>query len=167
MEHRYLKILLSLCVALMALFYVLHNLVNWDAATAAIGYVMSLQDHDVYPASLAPAVTSPVLVNLTLIVICIGELAAGLLALAGTIRLWQARRADAAGFAAAKRFAVLGAGVAVLVWFGLFAGFGGAFYQMWQTEVGAGSLEGAFQYAGLSFLTLIYVSLVEPAPARG
>lgn len=42
---------------------------------------MSLQDHEVYPASLAPAVTIPVLVTLTLIGICIGALAARLPAL--------------------------------------------------------------------------------------
>ena len=162
MEHRLLKVATSLSVALLALFYVAHNLANWAAAQDAIGYVLSQQDHAVYPNNLAPAVASPALVTAVLALICAGEAAAGLLALVGTWRLWAARKAERAAFAAAKRFAVLGAGAAVLVWFLLFAVFGGALYQMWQTEVGAGSLEGAFQFAGLSFLTLIYLSLPEP-----
>ena len=162
MEHRLLKIGVTFSVALLALFYVAHNLANWSAAQGAIGYVLSQQDHAVYPNNLAPAVANPALVTAVLALICAGEAAAGLLALVGTWRLWAARKAERAAFAAAKRFAVLGAGAAVLVWFLLFAVFGGALYQMWQTEVGAGSLEGAFQYAGLSFLTLIYLSLPEP-----
>lgn len=165
MEHRWLKILLALSVALLALFYVAHNLANWDAARQAIGYVLSHEGHAVYPANLAPAVRNPALVTLALVLICAGEAAAGLISLAGAWRLFRARRADPAGFAAAKRLAVIGAGLAVLVWFLLFAVVGGALYQMWQTEVGAGSLEGAFQYAGLAFLTLLYLSLPEPDPA--
>lgn len=165
MEHRYLKIALTLSVALLALFYVAHNFANWDAARGAIGYVLGQADHVAYPTDLAPRIAGGPGVTIVLLVICAGEAAAGLTALAGAIRLWQARRADAAAFAAAKRLAVIGAGLAVLVWFLLFAAFGGALYQMWQTEVGAKSLEGAFQFAGLSFLTLIYLSLPEPEPA--
>ena len=165
MEHRYLKIGVTLSVALLALFYVAHNLANWGAAQQAIGYVLGQHDHAVYPNNLAPAITSAPLVMLVLVVICTGEALAGLLALAGAWQLWRARHRDAAAFAAAKRFAVLGAGTAVLVWFLLFAVLGGALYQMWQTEVGSGSLVGAFQYGGLSFLSLIYLSIPEPPVA--
>ena len=161
MEHRYLKIALTLSVALLALFYVAHNLANWEAARGAVGYVLGQQDHGVYPNSLAPAVSNPLLVTAVTLVICAGEAMAAALALLGAVRLWSARKADAARFNAAKRFAVLGSGVAVLVWFLLFAVFGGALYQMWQTEAGALSLDGAWQFSGLSFLTLIYLSIPE------
>ncbi len=162
MEHRYLKVGVTLSVALLALFYFAHNLANWSAAHGAIGYVLSQQDHVVYPNNLAPAIANPLFVSIVLAIVCAGEAAAGILALVGAFRLWTARKLDRAAFAAAKRFAILGSGAAVLVWFLLFAVVGGALYQMWQTEVGAGSLEGAFQYAGLSFLSLIYLSLPEP-----
>lgn len=167
MEHRYLKIAFTLSVALLALFYVAHNLANWDAARNAISYVVGHQDHVVYPADLMPAVSSPAVVTMLLIVVCASEASAGLLALAGAWRLWASRNADDATFAASKRLAVLGAGAGALVWFLLFAVFGGAAYQMWQTEVGAASLEGAFQFAGLCFLSLLYLSLPEPATNRG
>ena len=159
MEHRYLKIALTLSVGLLALFYVLHNLVNWDAATGAVGYVLSQQGHQAYPDSVVPAITSTTVHAIVTGIICAGELTAAVLALMGALRMLGARTADPVGFAAAKRLAVIGAGLAALVWFLLFAVFGGALYQMWQTEVGAASLEGAWQFSGLSFLTLIYLTL--------
>ena len=159
MEHRYLKIALTLSVGLLALVYAAHNIVNWGAATDAVGYVLSRQEHQLYSVSLVPAISSPAIHALVTGIICVGEIAAGLVSLIGAWQLWTARNAEALLFAAAKRFAVIGAGLAALVWFLLFAVFGGALYQMWQTEVGAASLEGAWQFSGLAFLTLIYLSL--------
>lgn len=159
MEHRYLKIALTLSVGLLVLFYVLHNIVNWDAATGAVGYVLSQEGHQAYPDSIAPAITSRTVHAIVTAIICACELTAAVLALIGAGRLWSARSSDAGAFAAAKRFAVLGAGMAALVWFLLFAVFGGALYQMWQTQAGAASLQGAWQFSGLSFLTLIYLTL--------
>lgn len=162
MEHRYLKIAVTLSVGVLALFYVAHNFANWSGANAAVAYVLSLADHTVYPVSLAPPVTQPVLISALVLVICAGEAAAATLSLIGSWKLWVARRAGAAEFASAKRYAVMGSGLAVLVWFLLFQVGGGALYQMWQTETGVNSLEGAFQFSGMSFLTLIYLSLPEP-----
>ncbi len=162
MEQRYLQIVVTLSVSLLALFYVAHNLANWNEALEAIGYVLSQQDHAVYPNNLAPAITNSGVVSAVLIAICAGEMAAGLFALVGGYRLWSARKSETACFTAAKRFAIIGVGLAVTVWFLLFAVIGGALYQMWQTQVGAGSLAGAFQYAGLSFFALIHLSLPEP-----
>ena len=161
MEHRYLKIALTLSVGLLALFYAAHNIVNWSSATGAVGYVLSQQDHAAYPVSLVPAITSSVAQALITGIICLGEAAAAIVSLVGAWRLWSARNADRPAFAAAKSTAVIGVGLAALVWFFLFAVFGGALYQMWQTEVGAQSLEGAWQYSGLSLLTLIYLSMAE------
>ncbi|HUE80039.1 MAG TPA: DUF2165 family protein [Sphingomicrobium sp.] len=159
MEHRYLKIALTLSVALLALFYVTHNVINWSAATGAVGYVLSQQDHQAYPASLLPPIVSPAVHGIVTAIICAAEAAAGIIALVGAWRLWTARKADTVAFAAAKRLAVIGSGMAALVWFFLFAVFAGALFQMWQTEVGAASLEGAWQFSGLSFLTLLYLTL--------
>lgn len=159
MEHRYLKIALTLSVALLALIYAAHNIVNWNSATGAVGYVLSQQDHQAYPASLLPPIVSPAVHAIITGIICVGEVAAGVVSLIGAWRLWIARKADTVAFAAAKRLAVMGAGIAALVWFFLFAVFGGALFQMWQTEVGAASLEGAWQFSGLSFLTLLYLTL--------
>lgn len=171
MEHRYLKLALTLSVGLLALFYAVHNIVNWGAATGAVGYVLSQEGHQAYPDSIVPAITNTTIHALVTALICAAELAAAALALIGAGRLWAARNGDPVAFAAAKRFAVIGAGLAALVWFLLFAVFGGALYQMWQTQAGAASLEGAWQFSGLSFLTLIYLTVpygeaVVPVDAR-
>jgi len=162
LEHRYLKILLTLSVALLALFYAANNIANFKTAMGAVWYVLSQQDHSLYPNSIVPAITSPPVLIAVLILILASEIAAGSLALLGAWHLWRARKADMAGFRAAKRFAILGSGAVALVWFLLFAVFGGALYQMWQTEPGSNSLQGAFQFTTMSMLVLIYLSSAEP-----
>jgi predicted small integral membrane protein len=162
LTHRYLKIALTLTVALLALFYVAHNLANWAAANGAVGYVLSLADHTAYPNSLVPPVHDPAMVMVAVAVICLGEISAGVVSLIGAFQLWRARKADVAAFSAAKRLACLGAGLAALVWFFLFEVIGGALFQMWQTTVGSGSHRDAMSFAILALLTLIYLAQPEP-----
>ena len=115
----------------------------------------------VYPISLGPAIHSPALVWILLCIIITLEIAAGLLAVKGALDLWKVRNADAAAFNNAKTFAILGAGMAVVIWFGLFSTLGGAYFQMWQTELGSVALQGAFQYAVLNGIVLIFVNMTD------
>lgn len=163
MIDRYLKTIFSALLGLMALFYVLQNLVNLDQAYGALDYVLSQADHEVYPGNLLPAVGPP-LTRIAAWLVFIGEFAAGFAALYGAFRMFGARKGSALEFAAAKNWAKIGAGLAVIVWFGFFHVFGAAAYQMWQTQVGAGSFEGAFYYAAFGFFVLILLSLPEPEP---
>lgn len=71
--------------------------------------------------------------------------------------LFAARGASPADFQAAKRYGIASAGLALLLWFGLFMGVGGAFFQMWQTPAGIAALEGAFMYAMSSAIVLLFV----------
>lgn len=96
-----------------------------------------------------------------LLTIVIGEGIAGALALAGDYRMWAARKMNDHAFKSAKRYAVWGAGVAVLVWFFLFQVIGGTVILMGQSEGARGALEGAFRFAAYCFMTLIYLSLPE------
>ena len=162
MSVRHIKILLVVCVSLLCLVYATQNVVNINEAFAAIAYVMGMQDHVVYPSSFVPSVQSPLLVWVALTVVVVLEYTAGVLAVKGAYDMWVVRRGDAAGFDASKRFALLGAGVGMLVWLGLFGVVGGAMFQMWQTTVGAGSLTGAFQYFGSLALVALFVAVPEP-----
>ena len=72
--------------------------------------------------------------------------------------MWRARHAQAEDFRAAQKLAEIGAGVGVLVWFGLFGVIGSAFFQMWQTQVGTGSMNGAFQFFVSCALTLLFLN---------
>jgi predicted small integral membrane protein len=158
---RYLKIGLVLFVAAYCLMYAAQNLVNLGAAFNFVADTVAMANHVVYPQSFGPSIQNPTLVWILLFVIIAMEISAGLLAARGALDLWQARHADADDFNGAKTFAILGCGMAVVIWFGLFSVIGGAYFQMWQTELGAGALQGSFQYAVLNGIVLIFVNMAD------
>ncbi len=156
MPIRYFKILFVVFIALLCLFYAGQNVANLDACYQAFAYVLSRADHQVYPDSIFPALQSGTLIWLVLASVVSLEFLAGLLAAKGAWDMWSARNGSAELFNAAKTYALLGCGTGIVVWFGMFAVFGGALFQMWQTEIGAGSLEDAFQFfAACAFVFLI------------
>lgn len=158
MNVRTLKIILIECIALLCLLYAAQNVVNLGAAKAVVGIVMSMEGHEYYPASVGPAITSPLLVALTTWLIIALEFMAGILAAWGGWDMWRERKSDAFVFNASKKRALLGAGIGVFVWLGLFGAIGGAYFQMWQTELGAQSLEGAIQFTMMCGLVLLFVN---------
>lgn len=160
MIDRYLKIGFTGLLGLMALLYVTHNLMNIGEAYAAVGYVLGLEHNELFDNNLLPAIGAP-LVHVMAWVIFTFEIACGAICIIGAWRLWQARSRDAAEFDAAKGMAKLGAGLAVIVWFGFFGVIGGAGYQMWQTEVGSGSLADAFKFSVWGLLVLLYLGQKE------
>ncbi|MEZ5682244.1 MAG: DUF2165 domain-containing protein [Erythrobacter sp.] len=156
MIDRYLKTAFTASLGLMALLYVIHNIMNLDAAYGAVGYVLGMEGNEIFSNNLLPAITGSAVPLLAWLIFGF-EIATGLTCLWGAWKLWSARRADAASFETAKSTAKLGAGLAVITWFGLFGTFGGAGYQMWQTEIGAGSLGDAFKFSVWALLVLIYL----------
>ena len=114
---RYLKIVLVVLVGLQGLFYFISNAVNFEYAQGAVGAVLSQADSPAYPNLIIPAIESPALVMLALLVIMAGELLVG-----------------------------------------FFQVFGAALLQMWQSQVGIGSFEGAFMYHGASALVLLFLN---------
>ena len=158
---RILKILLVLFIGLHALIYALQNLANLDQAHAALGYVLSNEGHEVYPNSMFFAVTSPLIHWAALWLVIFGELAIGYFGTKGAWDMFAARKDSAEQFHAAKSNGVVAAALALLVWFGFFMTFGAAFFQMWQTELGAGSMEGSFMYAMASAITMMFVYVTQ------
>ncbi len=154
---RIIKSALAAFVAMFCLMYAMQNIVNLDEAYGFVASVLTMSDQAVYPSHFGPAITSPALIWAALIVIITLEIIAGALAGKGALDLWMARKGDAATFNHSKTFAIAGCGVAVLIWFGLFSAFGGAYFQMWQTPLGGASLVGAFQYSVLNGLVLLII----------
>jgi predicted small integral membrane protein len=159
MMIRLLKCTLALFVALFCIMYALQNVVNLQAAHGFVALVVGMDGHLAYPNHFGPAITSPALIWLMLWIIIIGEFTAGLLAAKGALDMWKARGADAATFNTSKKFGILGAGVAVLVWFGLFAAVGGPYFQMWQTEAGLNAVRDASHFVMLHGVIAIYLSM--------
>ena len=144
---RYIKIALAAFAALFCLFYALQNIFNLGPAEWFVGTMAGMEGHEAYPNTFGFAVKSPILVKLMLWIIIIGELTAGLLAGKGAIDLFRARNGSGESFNAAKTYALAGTGLAVVVWFGIFGAFGGAFFQMWQVEAGLNALRDASFFA--------------------
>jgi len=163
MTIRLLKIILVMFVGLQGCLYVAGNLANWDSGLSAVGYVLGMEGHEVYGNHIFPPITNPVLVTIAFLSIISGEFLVGALSLTGAWHLWRERRSDAESFNSAQKFAILGAGMAMVVWFGGFVVIGGALFQMWQTQVGTGSFEGAFIYGATSALVLLFVNSPDPS----
>jgi len=158
MVIRYLKFVFVAFVSLLCLFYAAQNVINLGACYQTFAYVLGALDHQVYPDSIFPAVQSPAVIWLVLVLVVALEFSAGLIAAKGVRDLWVARNAPASEFNDAKTYALLGCGLGMVVWFGLFAVFGGALFQMWQTEIGEASLDGAFQFFVACALIFIIVN---------
>ena len=159
MALRYLKILLTIFISLLGFFYATQNMVNLDAVYMFVSTIFSMGGHSAYPNSFGPAISSDFLVYLAMAVIIGAEYLVGLLAAKGAWDLWQVRAAKADAFNKAKQYALLGGGMALVVWFGFFAVLGGAYFQMWQTELGSLSLEGSFQFAGSAGLATLFIHM--------
>ena len=156
---RLIKVFLALSVALFCTFYAVQNIVNLQAAHGFVVYVASMADHTAYPAHLGPPVTGSFLTWTMLFVIIGLEMAAGLFAAKGAYDLFNARNGSADEFNAAKSYALVGCGVAMLVWFGLFSAIAGPYFQMWQTEAGLNALRDSSLFSIQNGVVLIVLAL--------
>lgn len=154
---RLLKALIVLVMGLQALFYALQNLANLHGATFAIGYVISGADHQHYPNTLFFHSGNPAFAIAALILVLVGEFAVAIFGLKGAWDMFAARNSTAEEFRTSMSAGQLAAAFALLTWFGLFMAFGGAFFQMWQTEIGNGSLDEAFKFATVSAIAILFV----------
>lgn len=145
--NRYIKITLAIFASLFCIFYAIQNMANLGAAEWFVGAMTAMEGHESYPNTFAFAVKSPILVKVMLWIIILLELTAGLLCGKGAIDLFNKRNGTSDEFNGAKNYALAGTGLAVIIWFGIFGAFGGAFFQMWQIEAGLNALRDASFFA--------------------
>ncbi len=155
---RIVKIILVMTVGLQGLFYFISNLVNWEYAQMAVGAVLSLADAPAYKNTIVPPITNPLLVAIGTAIIMTGELLVGLISFKGATDLAGKVAAPAAAFNAAKKLAILGCAMPLIVWFGGFLVIGAALLQMWQGQVGASSFSGAYIYLASIAFVLLFVN---------
>ncbi len=155
---RCLKAVLVAFVGLIGLLFVAGNTANWNAGRELVGYVLSQEGHEIYASHIVPSVTNSFLVTIAYLIILAGESLVGVLSLKGAWDLWSARKGSADAFNASKTYATLGTGMAMVVWFGGFIVIGGVLFQMWQTQIGAGSFKDAFVCAASGGLVLLFVN---------
>jgi predicted small integral membrane protein len=161
MNVRQIKIFCVVIIALLCLVYAGQNVANLEAAYQSFAYVLGNVDHTVYTSSFIPSITSPALIWTALVIVVASEFLAGLLAARGALAMWSARNASAEEFNQAKKLALVGSGLGVVIWLGFFGVGGGAAFQMWQTAIGVASLEGAFQFSTSCAIVFIIVSMTD------
>jgi len=109
------------------------------------------------------AVTSPWLQHAAYMAIILVESAAAMLCWIGTFRMWRARHASAAVFHRAKGAAVLGLGLGVLLWLGIFMAIGGEWFGMWMSAEWNATAS-AFRFVVVLMLALLYLGRRDEAP---
>lgn len=155
------KILLVATVALWGLVGALGNLMHWGETMGAVGAVTSMSTFE-GGAESWQATTNPAVLWLGALFIMLSKLAAGVLCSIGAWRMWQAQGGDAAGFATAKKFALAGCAVAVIMLFGGFIVIAESWFELWRSDALRGPvLESAFRYGGFIALIAIFVGMTD------
>lgn len=158
MHIRYIKIMMVLGAAGLALIYAAQNVANLSAAHQAFVYVLSGAGHEVYPKTMFFTTDNPTVAWAACGLVILTEFAAGLLLVKGALDMLKSVSASPEVFNNSKKWAEIGAGTGIFVWFVFFGVAGAAFFQMWQTQVGTGSMNGAFQYFISMAVTLFFVN---------
>jgi len=102
------------------------------------------------------AIHSPLLQHTAYALIIAVEALAAVLCWLGAWRLWRARRGAATAFQHAKRIAVLGLALGVLLWLGGFVAIGGEWFGMWMSSQWNG-IESAFRFAVVLLAMLVWL----------
>ena len=154
---RITKIAAALFIGAIGALFFLDNLFNLESAYSVVSFVVSGAEQPYYKI-LGPTVSSTPLTYLALFTIMTGELSVGALGILGAFRMIKERKGSAESFNAAKSSAILAGVVGMLVWYGFFIVIGEGYFHMWQTEIGLGSVEGAFRYGTVCAVLMFYIA---------
>jgi predicted small integral membrane protein len=160
MTLRVVKVALIFAVALYYSLVVFNNLTDYDSNYQFVRHVLMMDstfpgNHGMWRALDAPAVHT-----LFYLAIIAWEAAATALCWWGGIAMARSLREPPAVFHRAKRVAILGIALGLLLWFSAFLTIGGEWFLMWQSKTsnGADSAGRIFEATGI---VLIFVSLAD------
>jgi predicted small integral membrane protein len=153
---RHMKIAAAGFIGLFGLFVFLGNLFNISSAYSFVSAVMANPEQPYYKI-IGPMISANWLIWAALFVIMGAELIVGLLGMSGALRMIRQRAAAPEAFDAAKSHAVLAGIAGMLIWYGLFIVVGEGYFQMWQTELGLGAVNGAFRYGTVCAVLMFFI----------
>lgn len=157
---RFIKILLVVLVALWGLIGAFGNLANLDFTYESVKSVTTMPH---FEAGEGPPwkTGSPIVVWLGVAVIVGGKLAAALFCGWAAFLMLRTVRIEDAAFRKAKRWAILGCGMAVVSLFGGFTVFGETVFLMFRDPGAEHAAAAAFRYGGFIALIMIFVAQEE------
>lgn len=158
---RMTKILLVVCVASWGLLGASGNVTDWDGTLGAVRAAASMATIEGGTESWR-ATSNTIVIWMGALMITLSKLAAAILCSIGAVKMWRARTGDAAAFDAAKKAALAGCGIAMVMLFGGFIVIGETWFEMWRSDVLRDlSLQSAFRYGGMITLIALFVGTPE------
>lgn len=154
---RITKIAAALFIGAIGALFFLDNLFNLEAAFSVVSFVVSGAEQPYYKI-FGPTVSSTWLTYLALLMIMVAELVVGVLGFVGAFLMFNHRKGSTEDFSIAKTPAISAGVLGMLVWYGFFVVIGEGYFQMWQTETGLGSAEGAFRYGTICAIFMFYIA---------
>ena len=151
------KIAAAFFIGMLGLLLFLNNLFNLSPAYNAVSFVISSAEQPYYK-TIGPSVSTNWLTWIALFTIMAGELFVGILGLLGTIQMIQKISGTADAFQKAKSNALLAGVIGMLLFYGFFIVIGEAYFNMWQTEIGVGSVGGAFRYGSVCAILMFFIA---------
>jgi len=156
MAMRFSRILLMAAIALWLVLVAFGNLTDYGSNWVFVQHVLAMDS--IFPdASIHyRAIHSPLLQHVAYLLIIAAETLAAALCVIGAWRMWRARRAPASIFRRAKRLAIYGLTVGLMLWLGGFMAIGGEWFGMWMSSQWNG-LESAFRFVVVLLAALVYL----------
>jgi predicted small integral membrane protein len=154
MITRSAKLLLLCALALFHTLVVFNNITDFDSNYQFVRHVLMMDS--TFPASHAHwrAIGAPAIHIAFYVGITAWEAVISTLLWWGSMRLFRAMRQSAAAFNAAKRVAILGLTLSMLMWLVAFLCVGGEWFLMWQSPTWNGQQE-AFRMFTVVALVLV------------
>lgn len=156
------KILLVASLGAFCFIVTYDNVIDYDSNYQFVRHVLSMDT--TFPTNTlrsSRAITSPELWHTAYAVIIAIEGLTALAFIAGAIALARNIRAPDERFHTAKRYTVIGATLAFLLWFTGFMVVGGEYFAMWQSSVWNGQ-QAAFRFYITVLAVLIFVLQPDP-----
>jgi predicted small integral membrane protein len=157
MTLRAAKIALVFAVGMFYSFVVFNNTTDYGSNFQFVRHVLMMDS--TFPANHWRALSRPAWYTVFYLSIIAWEIVTMLLCWWGGLRLAQALHATAAGFHRAKRVAIVGLALSLLMWLVAFLGVGGEWFLMWQSKTWNGQ-EAAFRM--FTVVGIVLVLVVQP-----
>ena len=157
---RNVKIGLIITVVLWGFFGALGNILNWDETLGSVAAVTSMVTFE-GGAESWQATSNPLVLWLGALFIMLSKLSAGILCTVGAGRMWQSRNGSVADFSEAKKIALAGCGIAVIMLFGGFIVIAESWFELWRSESMGAVLSAALRYGCMIALIAIFVATAD------
>ncbi|HEY0198389.1 MAG TPA: DUF2165 domain-containing protein [Rhodanobacter sp.] len=156
MPVRISRILLVATIALWVALVAFGNIAGYRSNLAFVQHVLAMDT--IFPDAGIHyrAIHSLLLQHVAYVSIIATEAVAAILCGAGAWRMWSARHKPAGAFHRAKRMAVAGLTLGLMLWLGGFMAIGGEWFGMWMSTQWNG-LASAFRFVEVLLAALIYL----------